>query len=58
MPILYPFGIVRVEWHPPVEVLALEGFLERFEVERPFPLFGHGTLLPLFDGLPHPDDDI
>ena len=43
MPILDPFGIVGIERHPTIEILALEGILERREVELALPL-GHGVL--------------
>jgi hypothetical protein len=43
VPVLDPFGVVGVERKPPIEVLALEGVLERREVELAS-LFGHGSL--------------
>jgi hypothetical protein len=38
MAVLDPFGIVRVERHPTFEILVLERFLERREVEVAPPL--------------------
>lgn len=44
MTILYPLGIVRVERQPAIQMLTLEGVLERREIEGGF-RFGHGGLL-------------
>jgi hypothetical protein len=44
MPVLDPFGIVGIERHPTIKVLALEGILERREVELA-PLPGHSVLV-------------
>src|SRR5215218_7054155 len=45
MPVFCPFGVVRVEGHPTIEILALEGLLERCEIEPCLPLFGYDALL-------------